>query len=560
MAALSPRWLWLLALIACKSSSPGERIDAGAGSGSSSHDGGVVDAGMSAPGAPHLLYSDLVSASGTGGDNGNGAYVNLYGTHLAAITAVTVGGQPAIIDCAACASTDRHAVFQLGPAAATGDLVVTTAMGASNALPFTVTPTDYYFVGPAGSDSNAGTFAAPFATLRPVFTAHAPVTRNTVIYLLDGLALTANDGTGNDTSAYLDSGGVGETDRLNVVAYPGAVATAGAPSAAAEYGMKTYADYVTVAGLHLRGYSAFNGYPEIGHLRFIANDISCQQVPAAFGDNACVEIAASASDGAPSIDTKFYGNTVHDTGSAVADKTYHAVYFSTDLDDSEAAWNTIGTGVFYGYCRSMLLHSSNNGNPNSGQNQYGWEIHDNYIQKGWCDGIGLASVDPSKGAIDVYNNVIANTGVPSDGTTTPPPDGNNAGIAINTDDDGASSGVVNIYNNTLYAAGVYASYSSNGCFGVVAAGATAMLTNNVCDQPAASEPYIEPADGGEVAGAIAGSHNLWFGNGAVPSFDATGLGVDPEFANPIDYATAATFAVGVSETPPVGAPVADGVP
>jgi hypothetical protein len=320
---------------------------------------------------------------------------------------------------------------------------------------------------------------------------------------------------------------------LNIVAYPGAHATIGAPDANAQYGMFTYSDYVTVAGLSMRGYSAFSSAPSVGYLRFVGNDVSCQQIPAAFGDNACVFFSSGSSSGASANYTEFLGNTVHDTGSAVADKTYHAVYFGTDMNNSEIGWNTIGTGVFYGYCRSILLHSSPDGNTGSGKNLYGYEIHDNFIQKGWCDGIGLASVDPSKGAINVYDNVIVNTGVSSDGTTTAPPDGNNVGIAINTDDEGPSSGAVNIYSNTLYNAGVYSAFHSNGCFGVLDTGAT--------------------------NGGYSGSHNLWYGSGPAPSWDSGSLNVNPQLSNPSDLTSVAGFVTGLTVTPAVGAPVVDGV-
>lgn len=510
------------------------------------------------PGRPHLNYSDLVTGSGAGGDAGGGAYVTLFGTHLGGTTSITVGGAEVWTSCAKCSVSETRIVLQLSPAAATGVVVVTTPMGTSNALDFTITPTDYFYISPTGSDSASGTAAAPYATLRNFLDQHQVIARNTIVYLMDGLTLAANDGRGFDSSASIDVGGTSATVRLNLIAYPGAVVTIGAPSGSAEFGMKTYANYLTIAGLRLRGYSAFNAYPSIGYLRFIANDISCREVPASFGNNACVEVAASDSNGREATHTEFLGNTVHDTGSASADKTYHAVYFSTDMNTSEIAWNTIGTGVFYGYCRSLLLHSSPNGNPTSGRNQYGYEIHDNFIQKGWCDGIGLASVDPSKGAINVYNNVIVNTGTTSDGSTAAPPNGNNAGIAINTDDDGPSAGVVHVYNNTLYAAGVYSAYHSNGCIGVLAGGATAHLENNVCYQPSASLPYVEASAGGGVADAVSATHNLWFGNGAVPTFDATGLNVDPMLAAPSDASTVSSFVVGISSVPSVGAVIDEG--
>ena len=46
----------------------------------------------------------------------------------------------------------------------------------------------------------------------------------------------------------------------------------------------------------------------------------------------------------------------------------------------------------------------------SGQSQYDIVIHDNIIHDTQCDGIIFATVDPSKGKIEVYNNIIYNAG------------------------------------------------------------------------------------------------------------------------------------------------------
>lgn len=506
-------------------------------------------------GLPHLNYSDLVSGSGSGNDNGNGAYVTLYGSKLSTSGSITLGGKPVLTNCSNCSWTNQKIVFQVGGNAVTGDIVLTNSSGTSNGLPFTVAPTHYYFISPNGSDVGLGTYAVPYKTLRHFLDTNAPISQNTIVYFLNGVNLVGDDGRGWNTSAALDSGGISQTVRLNLVAFPGAIANIGSPNDSAQFGMKTYSDYVTIAGLNLRGYSAFNGYPSTGYIRFIGNDVSCQNVPAAFGDNACLEFASGSSSGQSAVQTLMLGNTVHDTGSGVADKTYHAVYFSTDMNRSEIAWNTIGSGVFYGYGRSILLHSSPNGNPGAGRNQYGYEIHDNFIQKGWNDGIGLASVDPSKGAINIYNNVIVNTGTTSDRSSNQPPDGNNTAISLSTDADGPSSGAVNVYNNTIYAGGVFAAYSTNGCFGIVATGATFNLNNNICYQPNPSMPYLETAAGGAISGGYSGSHNLWFGNGGVPAWDVGGVNVNPELSNPVNYKSAADFTVGLSISPAVGAQI-----
>lgn len=507
-------------------------------------------------GAPHLNFTDIVTGSGTGGDNGNGAYVNLYGTNLGSSGSITVGGASAITNCSNCRWTDSKVIFQLGASAASGNIVLTNSSGTSSGLAFTITATSYYYISPNGSDTANGSYFAPFKTLRHFLDSVAPISQNTIIYFMNGFTLTGNDGRGWNTSAAIDSGGKSESIRLNLVAYPGAVVTIGSPNINAQYGMVTYSDYVTIAGLNLRGYSSFEANPSTGFIRFIGNDVSCQNVPASFGDNACLFFGSGSSSGGSAVQTKFLGNTVHDTGGPNADKTYHAVYFGTDMNQSEAAWNTIGTGVFYGYCRSILLHSSPNGNPGSGRNMYGYEIHDNFIQKGWCDGIGLASVDPSKGAINIYNNVLVNIGTSTDGTSNAPPSANNTAIAVNTDPMGASSGSVHAYNNTIYAGGVYSQWNSNGCFGIVFNSTGLVLNNNICDQTSSAQPYLEVG----ASGTFSGSHNVWYGNGAVPTWDASGLHVNPLLLNAANYKSAADFSVGFTASPMVGAQILNGQP
>jgi hypothetical protein len=209
---------------------------------------------------------------------------------------------------------------------------------------------------------------------------------------------------------------------------------------------------------------------------------------------------------------------VHDTGGNV-DKTYHAVYFSSGANHADVGWNTIGQN-FKGYCRSLMFHAT------TGSNQYDLHIHDNVITGGYCDGIQLASVNPSQGTVEVYNNVVAHVAIASN----PYGVANEAGIAINSDPAGSTSGTVQVYNNTVVDAGAYTIGSQNGCFGVVYAGAGINLTNNICVQPSAAQPYIQSKSQG-----VTGTNNLWSGAGAAPAFDPRPVTSAPSFVSATNF-------------------------
>ncbi len=83
----------------------------------------VLPSGLSAQ-TPRIFFSDLESGPNVGGKGNNGAWVAIWGKGFGAergASTVTVGG------CAAVAYplwTDSQIIFQLGPAAKTGNIVV----------------------------------------------------------------------------------------------------------------------------------------------------------------------------------------------------------------------------------------------------------------------------------------------------------------------------------------------------------------------------------------------------------------------------------------------------
>ena len=486
----------------------------------------------SSPGAPHINYTDLNVGSGTGGDDGNGVYVRLFGSHFGSSQAgstVTLGGN-LVTNCAHCSWSDTQITAQLGSGASTGNIVVRVNDQNSNGVPFTVAPTNIIFVSPQGADHNDGTYKAPFKTWRAAFNAvtsgdNSSPSQNTVIYFEPGVADVSDDGRGYRAAASTDLGGSSPTSQLALVGYPGGTATIG--STGVDNGVHGWGKYLTIADLTLVGRnSAIDA--ESGDIRIVNNDISCPAPPSGLGGTACV---LGETDN--SSDTwVFQGNKVHDTGGNV-DKTYHAVYFSSNADHADIGWNAIGEN-FKGYCRSILFHGTEGGN------LYDLHVHDNTITGGYCDAIGFASVDPSKGVVEAYNNVITHVAIASN----PYGVSNEAGIAVNSDPDSATSGTVQIYNNTVSDAGGYTEGNQNGCFGVVSDGAGMNLTNNICSQPSNSEPYIEPGSTN-----VSGSDNLWYGAGAAPGWDSAPKTAPPDFVSATNFQLQPTSPAYHSGTP-----------
>ncbi|WP_263408473.1 beta strand repeat-containing protein [Terriglobus tenax] len=470
-------------------------------------------------GGPHINYTDINVGSGTGGDTGNGVYVRIFGSNFGATqgsSTVSLGGS-LVTNCSLCSWSDTVIIAQLGSAAKTGNIIVTVNGLSSNGMPFTVTATDIVFVSPNGADTNTGSFTSPYKTWRAAFNSvtssdsSSPV-RNTVIYLMPGTDVSFDDGRSYKAAISTDIGGTSATSQLNIVGYPGGTVNVGSTSVT--NGVKGWGKYITVANLNIVGQvSAIDA--EAGNVRIINNSLSCPAPPSGVGGTACV--LGETTD--PTETWAFHGNNVHDTGGNV-DKTYHAVYFSSNVNHADIGWNNVGQN-FKGYCRGIMFHAT------LGSNQYDLHIHDNIVTNSYCDGIGLASVNPSQGTVEIYNNLVLHTAL----ANNPYGVANEAGIAINSDPAaGTSTGNVEVYNNTVVDAGAYTKGNQNGCFGVVYSGAGMHLTNNICSQPSSAQPYVEKGSTN-----VSGSYNLWYGAGAPPSWDANPINADPLFTSTTNF-------------------------
>jgi hypothetical protein len=138
-------------------------------------------------------------------------------------------------------------------------------------------------------------------------------------------------------------------------------------------------------------------------------------------------------------------------------------------------------------------------------------------------------VDPSKGTVEAYNNVIYNVG-----RMDPLQLGASFSciyLANITNNGAAGGGTVQVFNNTLSDCAANNSANaqgSRGAFGVAGGASSTLimnLRNNVAYQNA-GEIYMDGAKA-----QITGDRNLWFGAGAAPTQTTNNLNVDPLFTN-----------------------------
>jgi hypothetical protein len=474
---------------------------------------------------PRIFFSDLESGPNAGGQNNNGVWVTIWGKNFGA----TQGTATVTVGAGAVASyplwSDSKIIFQLGAAATTGSIIVNVpGVGSSNGLPFTVRAGNIFFVAATGNDANIGNFASPWKT---IVKAKNAIAAGDTAYIEDGVAQTSED----NFTAYLSMDNAGASNSGTaiapkaLIAYPNATVTVGV-AGGLHYGIRTpnigaHEDYWVISQLHIIGGTQAMDIGGTGW-RIIGNEMQC---PGADDQVGCFEMSEG-------NQAKFYGNDVHNAGiNPTSSKFYHAVYFSTDSNHVDVGWNHIHDNFT---CRALQFHSSPLCTPSCGTgdttgfDQFDLHVHDNLIHGDNCNGINFATVDPSKGPVEAYNNVIYNVGRM---------DPLQLGAAFSciyvagiTNNGTPGTGPVEVFNNTLSdcAANNSANASgSRGAFGV--GGGPATLTmhvrNNIVYQ-LPGEIYIDGS-----TSQITGDKNLWFGVGTAPAQTTNNLNVDPLFAN-----------------------------
>lgn len=467
---------------------------------------------------PHLTYSDLVSGPGSGGEDNLGAIVSMFGAGFGTLqggSSVVLAGTPVrhILQW-----TEHKIVFQIDSSAQSGELRVLSNGRSSNPLFFTVIQGSIHFVSATGRDSAAGFFTSPWKSISKAAHSSKP---GDITYVMDGVSQTTLDSY--NAALSVQTSGQAHSS-IALVAYPGADAVIGDISGS-EFGVRTPAIHAgpfnnwVIAGFVIRGANTALKLDGVSGWRVVNNDFSC---PSGDGAAACVEVSGSTR-------IAFLGNLVHDAGRAGSSKRYQSVYFTTDSNHIEVGWNTITNNSS---CRGIQFHSSPV-SAHSGFNQYDLSIHDNRISGQTCDGLNLATIDPSKGRIAVFNNVIYHVG-----TGPPPPDGDSSYACINSpgivNHGTPGSGSVEIFNNTLADCGSQGGPSS-GALNVGPNSPNLELNHNVIYQ-CAGRPYFTH---GSELGRVSDEENLWQGNGPEAQQTATNLKPGLHSANDQDSSCAA---------------------
>ena len=267
---------------------------------------------------------------------------------------------------------------------------------------------------------------------------------------------------------------------IALVAYPGATATIGS-STGQQFGIRTTAaaSNWVLSGLTLRGSLSALAVANSANWRVIGNDISC---PNGSGTGSCIAVSAL-SNGI------FYRNLVHDSGSTTSvSKLYQAVQFDTGSNGIDFGWNEIANTRS---CRALQFYSDTTA-------LFNLTVHDNLIHDARCDGINFATIDPVRGAVTAYNNVIYRVG------TGPAPGGIESSYAC-LKVAGTNSAAVQVKGNTLYDCGG----RRNADSGAVYATASVSLVNNIISL-LSGESYLAA---NSTAGMLGGSNNLFFGAG-----------------------------------------------
>jgi IPT/TIG domain len=468
--------------------------------------GGSVFSAFSQTAPPAIFYSDLQSGPNSGGENNNGAYVTIYGARFGA----TQGGSYVTIGSGKAVNyklwTDGKVSFQLGPAASSGNIAITTASGTSTGVPFTVRAGHIYFVGLNGNDGGNGSFASPWRTIVKAKNTLAP---GDIAYIMNGVTQAGVDNYSSDLS--IQSAGTASSP-LALVAYPGATVTIGTNSAT--YGARTPAisgakDYWVLAGLQIRGLTGLDLVNVTGW-RIVGNDFSC---PDGSGQTACVHTDTT-------TNLKFYGNYVHNVGdtSGTIDKYYHGVYFTTNSNHIDVGWNTVvpnpTQSTTSGGCRAIQFYST------GGSDQFDLHVHDNLIHDAICDGINFSTVNPDGGTVEAYNNVIYHVGTGPD-----PVNGSSNYSCIVANSSSARNNSALLYNNTLYDCGPI----GGGASGAFSIGTKTQLRNNVVEGMG-SENYLAPTWNSNCS-IYSGSNNLWYGLGLPPSCLTSNISSNPLFVN-----------------------------
>lgn len=231
-----------------------------------------------------------------------------------------------------------------------------------------------------------------------------------------------------------------------------------------------------------------------------------------------------------------YGNDIHDVATLDprgSSKLYHAIYVMGN--NIEIAWNKIhNTKAYNGI---QINHDGSSG-------FYNQSWHDNDIADVNGSGINVGTIDPSKGYIKIFNNVIHHVGLNIADAGSP--DDPHSCIAVKGYGRATAAGTVEIYNNTMVDCSSYLNINPANrasCAILVPRkqlNVTTKLVNNIVYQPAyagTARQNVFICGGGSI-GTLSGSNNLWYSErtpGSIAPAASFGIIANPRFVSATNY-------------------------
>jgi len=512
--------------------------------------------------APICMSQDVQSGPATGGEGGNGVYLNVYGLNFGA----SQGSSTVTINGTAVAQylywgadpTGEHQQIgvQVAAATTTGTITVTTAGGSCSPGTFTVRSGHIWFFGSTIDNTTptscatmkaANSYSTPwgftstnvantnglYTTYRTPETYYQCFSAGDTGVFLNGSTYTFYDGRGWQGS--LTWGDITATAIAPIVfmARPGGTATLGGGESVMKGIVSTGsgANYHHVFGMTLVGAGNNDStalYPW-SYSRVIGNTLQCPTCSTEAGGG----IENGYSSGSAAGMEALFNNIIHISDNLTAlpngsNKQFHCVYVYGN--GWEFAYNRISQSSCYNGIQVNLDSSSG---------AYNFAIHDNDIADANGSGVNLATIDPGSGYVQVYNNVIHHVGIKraSDGGADDP---HNC-IALKGSGSATGAGTVQIWGNTCFdTASILNTYSSgeneSGCYQFVNAqtNVTIDLRDNVCYQPSytySGNYNVYFAADSNNSPSITGSNNLFY-SATTPS-STTPAATYGSIANPL---------------------------
>jgi hypothetical protein len=394
-------------------------------------------------------------------------------------------------------------VVQPGPAALSGNIVVTVNGLASNPLPFTVRDGTIYFVNPAAanaSDSNPGSYESP---LRTIYRPRQLVQAGDIVYLQGGTYSQIDPSNpGWDTLLIfdMDVAAMGTAERpIAYIGYPGNRPVLANPAARRGILLMTSEparDHYVFANLAFT--QSMDPIPVIGtgH-RIVGNHF----YDGARGDGGAIGVNGNTSA------IRILGNLLERNGTA-GDKLNHGIYlggFGVNRD-IEIGWNEVRQQRG-GRAVQLFGHLD-------GDRMEDVRIHDNVFTGSELNNVVLGGSDGATevlGSVEVVNNVIAGAGDP--------------GLRVQD-----SQGTVVIRHNTFHQNGT-PGFDGRAQVSLQRAGAGRITLQNNILAAAAGQGDVQFGTAVDATVFAAVGHNLVQGVAECGAWNPNCVRADPLFVN-----------------------------